>query len=57
MRSGHEVLVEVDDNSALIVGYLQGILDLQLRPHQLHLINVTVLYQSPNKLLKMINLY
>ncbi len=56
MRSGHEVLVEVDDNSALIVGYLRGILDLQLRPHQLHLVNVIVLYQSHNKLLKMINL-
>ena len=24
MYAGHKVLVEVDDNSALIVGYLQG---------------------------------
>ncbi len=31
--TGHEVLMEVDDNSFLIVGYPLWILGQQLRPH------------------------
>jgi hypothetical protein len=32
-RSGHEVLMEVDYNSALMVGNPQRILGQQLKPH------------------------
>jgi hypothetical protein len=32
VRAGHKVVVEADDNSALIVGNQQGILGKQLRP-------------------------
>jgi hypothetical protein len=42
--SGHEVLMEVDDNILLIVGDLRGILDQHLRPHPIILLNITILY-------------
>jgi len=32
VRAGHKDFVKVDDNSALIVGDLQGILGQQFRP-------------------------
>jgi hypothetical protein len=35
--AGHEVLMEVDDNSALIVSNQWGILSQQLRPHPIHI--------------------
>jgi hypothetical protein len=35
----HKVLVEVYNNSALIVGDPQGILGQQLRPHPIYLLN------------------
>jgi hypothetical protein len=41
MRAGHEVLKEFDDNILLIVGDPQEILELQLRPHPIHLLNIT----------------
>jgi hypothetical protein len=37
--AGHGVLMEVDDNNALIVGDPLGILGQQLRPHLIHLSN------------------
>jgi hypothetical protein len=43
VRAGHKVLMEVDDSILLIVGDPQGIFDQQLRPHQIHLINITFL--------------
>ncbi len=43
MRAGHEVLKEVDDNILLIVGDLQEISDLQLRPHPIHLLNIATI--------------
>jgi hypothetical protein len=42
MRGGREVLVEVDDNSLLIIGDLQGISVEQLRSRQTHLLNITI---------------
>jgi hypothetical protein len=39
-RAGHEVLMEVDDNILQIVGYPQGILGQQLRPHSIPLLNI-----------------
>jgi hypothetical protein len=36
---GHKVLIEVEVNSALIVGDLQGILRLQVRPQLVNLVN------------------
>ncbi len=41
MHAGHEVSTEIDDNSTLIVGDLQGILGHQLRPHKIHLYSIT----------------
>jgi hypothetical protein len=43
VRASHEVLMEVDDNCALIVGNPQGILDLQLRPRPMHLLNIIII--------------
>ncbi len=40
VHAGNEVLAGVDDNGALIVGNLQGILGQQLRFHPIHLLNV-----------------
>jgi hypothetical protein len=40
VHAGNEVLAGVDDNSALIVGNLQGILGQQLRLCPIHLLNV-----------------
>jgi hypothetical protein len=40
VRAGHEVLLEVDNTILLIVGNLQGILGLQLRPHPTHLLHI-----------------
>ncbi len=37
---GHKVLVEVDDNSALIVGSPQGILGQVLWPYPINLLNI-----------------
>ncbi len=39
MFAAPEVLTEVDDNSALIVGDPQGILGQRLRPHSIHFLN------------------
>jgi hypothetical protein len=38
VHAGSKVFVNVDDNSALIVGDPQGILGLQLRPQPMHLL-------------------
>jgi hypothetical protein len=40
VRAGHEVLMEVDSNSALIVGNPQGILGEHLRPRPIHWLNI-----------------
>ncbi len=37
VHAGHKVLMEVDDNSALIVGEPQGILGQHLKPHPIQL--------------------
>ncbi len=43
MRPGNEVLMEVDDNISLItVGDPHGILDLQLRPRPIQLLNIII---------------
>ncbi len=36
-RASHKVLMEIDDDSLLIVADAQGILGQQLRPHPVHL--------------------
>ncbi len=38
--AGHKVLLEVDDNSVLIVGDDQGSLTQKLRAHPVHLLNI-----------------
>jgi hypothetical protein len=40
---GHKVLVEINNNSALIVGDPEGILGEQLRPHLIHCLNIFIL--------------
>jgi hypothetical protein len=37
---GHEVLMEFNDNKALIVGDSKGILVKQLKPCPIHLLNI-----------------
>jgi len=44
VRTGHEVLMEVDDNILLSVGDPQGILDLQLRPFQIRSLKLSLVY-------------
>jgi hypothetical protein len=42
VHSGHEVLMEVDNNILIPVGDLQGILDEQLRPQPINSLNINV---------------
>jgi len=39
MHAGYKVLMEVDNNSALIAGHPERILGQQLRPQPIHLLN------------------
>jgi len=39
VHGGRKVLMEVDDNILMIVGDPRGILDEQLRPRLIHLLN------------------
>jgi hypothetical protein len=41
VRAGHKVLL-FDDNIFLIVGDPQGLLDQQLSPHPIHLLNIII---------------
>jgi hypothetical protein len=41
--AGHEVLMDVDNSSAHVVGDPQRILGQQLRPHPFHLLNINVI--------------
>jgi hypothetical protein len=43
VSDGHEVLVEVDNTIALIVSDPCGILGQQLRPRQIHVLNVIII--------------
>jgi hypothetical protein len=43
VRASHKVLMELDNNISLIVGYPQGVLGQQLRPHPIHLLNITII--------------
>ncbi len=36
--------MEVDKNSVLIVGNLQGILGQELCPHPIHILNIYIIY-------------
>ncbi len=40
MRVGHKVLIKADDGISLIGGDPRGILDQQLRPHPIHILNI-----------------
>ena len=42
----HKVLMKIDDNISLTVCNAQGILDQQLRPHPIHLLNITVILMN-----------
>jgi hypothetical protein len=46
MRAGHYVLMEVDDNSMLIVGKPQGILDQQLRLRPILTLNIIIMFNN-----------
>ncbi len=39
-HAGNKVLMEVDDNSLVIISNLQRILDEQLMPHPVHVLNI-----------------
>jgi hypothetical protein len=41
VHADHDVLVKIDDNILLIAGDPQGILDHQLRPLPIHLLNIS----------------
>ncbi len=43
MHAGHEVLMDIDGASALIVGNPRGILDQQLRARPICLINIIII--------------
>jgi hypothetical protein len=43
VRVGHEVLMELDANIWVIVGEILVIFDQQLRPHPIHLLNITII--------------
>ncbi len=43
MHPGHELLVEVHNNSLLTVGNPQGIFDQQLRPHTIQSLYITII--------------
>jgi hypothetical protein len=43
VRAGHEVLMEADDTILLIFGDPQGILNQQLRPCLIRLINIIII--------------
>ncbi len=43
MFIGYEVLMEADDNISMSVGDLQVILEQQLTPHPMHLLNSIVI--------------
>jgi hypothetical protein len=44
LRADREVLMEVDDNSELIVGNPKGILGQQLMPHTNNFLNIIITY-------------
>jgi hypothetical protein len=48
---GHKVLMEVQDNILLIVGFPQGILLQQLGHHPIRLLNIIITLISNNNLL------
>ncbi len=54
MGSGHEVLMEVDDNSVLIVGDLRGILGKELMLYLIHLLNIKIILLNHNILLNLV---
>jgi hypothetical protein len=46
VNASHEVLMEVDDNTSLIVGDPQGILDQHLSPHLILLLNNIIILKD-----------
>jgi hypothetical protein len=42
MHFGHKVLMDVDNNGALLVGNSQGILGQWLRPHLIQLLKIVI---------------
>jgi hypothetical protein len=42
----HKVLMKIDDNISLTVCDAQGILDQQLRPHPIHLLNIIIIFMN-----------
>ncbi len=43
LRADREILMEVDDNSELIVGNPRGILGQQLMPHTINFLNIIII--------------
>ncbi len=54
MGSDHEVLMEVDDNSVLIVGGLCGILGKELMFYPIRLFNIKIILLNFNILLNLV---
>jgi hypothetical protein len=42
VHAGHNVLMEVDNKISLIIGDPRGIIDQQVRPHAIHLLNIII---------------
>jgi hypothetical protein len=40
VRAGHKVLMEATNNISLVVGDPKGILDQQLKPHPMYLLDI-----------------
>jgi hypothetical protein len=44
VRTGHEVLIDFDDNISMNAADPRGILDHQFRPHTIHPLNIIILF-------------
>ncbi len=43
VRAGHKVLMGVDDMISLTVGDPKGVLDEQLSPHSIYIVNIVII--------------
>jgi hypothetical protein len=46
--AGHEVLIDIDENSMLMVAFPQGLFGKQVRSHSIHSLNITIIILITN---------